>query len=80
MRIWLDSIFKTELRKVVDWRKIDKEDYLLAMERSPVKDIEIKHILESALTDDIDSREVYMKGIDRSYYYEGYTTIKTEEL
>lgn len=80
MRIWLDSIFKTELRKVVDWRKIDKEDYLLAMERSPVNDIEIKHVLESALTDDIDSREVYMKGIDRSYYYEGYTIFKTEEL
>lgn len=79
-RIWLDLIFKSELHKVVDWSKIDKEDYLLAMERSPIKDIEIKHILRSALTDDIHSREVYMKGIDHSYYYEGYTTFKTEEL
>ena len=79
-RIWLDLIFKTELHKVVDWSKVDKEDYLLAVERSPIKDIEIKHILKAALTDDIDSREVYMKGIDHSYYYEGYTTFKTEEL
>ena len=79
-RIWLDLIFKTELHKVVDWSKVDKEDYLLAMERSPIKDIEIKHILKAALTDDIDSREVYIKGIDHSYYYEGYTTFKTEEL
>ena len=79
-RIWLDLIFKTELHKVVDWSKVDKEDYLLAMERSPIKDIEIKHILKSALTDDINSREVYMKGIDHSYYYEGYATFKTEEL
>ena len=79
-RIWLDLIFKTELHKVVDWSKVDKEDYLLAMESSPIKDIEIKHILKAALTDDIDSREVYMKGIDHSYYYEGYTTFKTEEL
>ena len=79
-RIWLDLIFKTELHKVVDWSKVDKEDYLLAMERSPIKDIEIKHSLKAALTDDIDSREVYMKGIDHSYYYEGYTTFKTEEL
>ena len=79
-RIWLDLIFKTELHKVVDWSKVDKEDYLLAMERSPIKDLEIKHILKAALTDDIDSREVYMKGIDHSYYYEGYTTFKTEEL
>ena len=79
-RIWLDLIFKTELHKVVDWSKVDKEDDLLAMERSPIKDIEIKHILKAALTDDIDSREVYMKGIDHSYYYEGYTTFKTEEL
>ena len=79
-RIWLDLIFKTELHKVVDWSKVDKENYLLAMERSPIKDIEIKHILKAALTDDIDSREVYMKGIDHSYYYEGYTTFKTEEL
>ena len=79
-RIWLDLIFKTELQKVVDWSKIDKDDYLLAMERSPVKDIEIKYLLKNALTDEIDSRKVYMKGIDHSYYYEGYTTFKTEEL
>ncbi len=79
-RIWLDLIFKVELGKVVDWSKVDKEDYLLAMERSPIRDIEIKHVLKEALTDEIDSREVYMKGIDHSYYYEGYTTFKTEEL
>lgn len=79
-RIWLDCILKKEIGKVVDWSQVDKEDYLLAMERSPIKDIEIKHILKKALTDDIDSREVYMKGIDHSYYYEGYTTFKTEEL
>ena len=80
MRIWLDLIFKTELKKVVDWSKVDKEDYLLAMERSPIRDIEIKHILKSALTDEVNSREMYMKGIDYSYYYEGYTTFKAEEL
>ena len=80
MRIWLDLIFKAELQKVVDWSKVDKEDYLLAMERSPIRDIEIKYILKNALTDEINSREVYMKGIDHSYYYEGYTTFKTEEL
>ncbi len=79
-RIWLDCILKREIGKVVDWSKVDKEDYLLAMERSPIKDIEIKHILKNALTDDIHSREVYMKGIDHSYYYEGYTTFKTEDL
>ncbi len=79
-RIWLDVILKAELHKVIDWSKVDKEDYLLAMERSPIKDIEIKHILRAALTDEVDSREVYMKGIDHSYYYEGYTTFKTEEL
>ncbi len=79
-RIWLDCILKKEIGRVVDWSKVDKEDYLLAMERSPIKDIEIKHILKAALTDDINSREVYMKGIDHSYYYEGYTTFKTEEL
>lgn len=79
-RIWLDHILKNEIGKVVDWSKVDKEDYLLAMERSPIKDIEIKHLLKAALTDEIDSREVYMKGIDHSYYYEGYTTFKTEEL
>lgn len=79
-RIWLDCILKKEIGKVIDWSKVDKEDYLLAMERSPVRDIEIKHVLGSALTDDIHSREVYMKGIDHSYYYEGYTTFKTEDL
>ena len=79
-RIWLDRILKNEIGKVVDWSKVDKEDYILAMERSPIKDIEIKHLLKSALTDEIDSREVYMKGIDHSYYYEGYSTFKTEEL
>ncbi len=73
-------IFKVELGKVVDWSKVDKEDYLLAMERSPIRDIEIKHVLKGALTDEINSREMYMKGIDHSYYYEGYTTFKTEEL
>ena len=79
-RIWLDCILKKKIGKVVDWRWVDKEDYLLAMERSPIKDIEIKFLLKNALTDDIDSREVYMKGIDHSYYYEGYTTSRTEDL
>lgn len=79
-RIWLDHILKMEIGKVVDWSKVDKEDYLLAMERSPIKDVEIKVLLKEALTDEVDSREVYMKGIDHSYYYEGYTTYKTEEL
>ena len=79
-RIWLDYILKKEIGKVVDWSKVDKEDYLLAMERSPIKDVEIKVLLKEALTDEVDSREVYMKGIDHSYYYEGYTTYKTEEL
>ena len=79
-RIWLDLILKKEIGKVVDWSLVDKEDYLLAMERSPIKDIEIKHILKNALTDKINDREVYMKGIDTSYYYEGYTTFKTEDL
>lgn len=79
-RIWLDHILKNEIGKVVDWGKVDKEDYLLAMERSPIRDIEIKHVLSQALTDEIDNREIYMKGIDCSYYYEGYTTYKTEEL
>ena len=79
-RIWLDCILKKEIGKVIDWSRVDKEDYLLAMERSPIKDIEIKHILKNALTDDINRREIYMKGIDHSYYYEGYTTFKTEEL
>lgn len=79
-RIWLDHMLKQEIGKVIDWSKVDKEDYLLAMERSPVKDIEIKYLLKNTLTDEVDSREVYMKGIDHSYYYEGYTTFKTEEL
>lgn len=80
IRIWLDLILKKEIGQVVDWSKVNKEDYLLAMERSPIKDIEIKYILKEALTKEVDSREVYMKGIDYSYYYEGYTTFKTEEL
>ena len=79
-RIWLDHILKNEISKVIDWSKVDKDDYLLAMERSPIKDIEIKHVLKAALTDEINSREVYIKGIDHSYYYEGYATFKTEEL
>ena len=79
-RIWLDHILKNEISKVIDWSKVDKDDYLLAMERSPIKDIEIKHVLKAALTDKINSREVFMKGIDHSYYYEGYTTFKAEEL
>lgn len=79
-RIWLDCILKKEIGKVVDWSEVDKEDYLLAMERSPIKDIEIKYLLKNALTSDVNSREIYMKGIDHSYYYEGYTTFKTEDL
>ena len=79
-RIWLDIILKKELNLVVNWSLVDKDDYLLAMERSPVKDIEIKHILKQALTDKIDDREIYMKGIDYSYYYEGYAVYKAEEL
>ena len=79
-RIWLDLILKKELGKCVDWSKVDKEDYLMAMERSPIKDIEIKHVLKNALTDKINDRELYMKGIDNSYHYEGYTAFKTEEL
>ena len=79
-RIWLDLILKKELKLVIDWNKVDKEDYLLAMERSPIKDVEIKVLLKSALTNQIDDREVYMKGIDVSYYYEGYNTFKAEEL
>ena len=80
MRIWLDHILKKEIGRVVDWSLVDKDDYLLAMERSPIKDLEIKRLLKNALTDEINSREVYMKGIDHSYYYEGYTTFKTEKL
>ncbi|MCM1136526.1 MAG: Fic family protein [Clostridium sp.] len=79
-RIWLDLILKKELKLVVDWSKVDKEDYLLAMERSPIKDVEIKTLIKDALTDKINDREVYMKGIDVSYYYEGYNTFKAEDL
>lgn len=78
-RIWLDMVFKSELKKVVDWAKIDKDDYLLAMERSPIKDIEIKHLLTNALSEKIKDSKLYMKGIDASYYYEGYTLYKTED-
>lgn len=80
MRIWLDMMLKKQIGQVVDWSKIEKEDYLMAMERSPIKDIEIKYILNAALTDQINDREIYMKGIDHSYYYEGFVTYKTEEL
>lgn len=80
MRIWLDMMLKKQIGQVVDWSKIEKEDYLMAMERSPIKYIEIKYILNAALTDQINDREIYMKGIDHSYYYEGYVTYKTEEL
>ncbi len=79
-RIWLDLMFKSELGMVVDWSKGDKEDYLLAMERSPIRDTEIKFVLKSALTDKVNDREIYMKGIDYSYYYEGYTSFKNDEL
>ena len=79
-RIWLDCILKKEIGRVVDWSQVDKEDYLLAMERSPIRDIEIKHILKVALTDKINDRDMFMKGIDHSYYYEDYTTFKIEEL
>ena len=79
-RIWLDVIFKKELNMVVDWNKVDKEDYLLAMERSPIKDVEIRELIKSALTADVNNREVYMKGIDASYNYEGYFAYKMDEL
>ena len=80
MRIWLDQMLKHGIGQVVDWSRVDKEDYLLAMERSPIKDVEIKVLLHGALTHAVESREVFMKGIDHSYYYEGYTTFKTELL
>lgn len=80
MRIWLDLILKKKIDKVVDWSLVDKEDYLLSMERSPIKDLEIKHLLKGALTDKTNDREIYMKGIDTSYYYEGYTIYKIEDL
>ena len=79
-RIWLDLILKKELNVVIDWSKVDKTDYLLAMERSPIKDLEIKEVLKQSLTDKINDREVYMKGIDNSYLYEGYLLFKTDEL
>ena len=79
-RLWLDQMLKAGIGQVVDWSKVDKEDYLLAMERSPIKDVEVKVLLKAALTNEINSREVYMKGIDHSYYYEGYTMFKAEEL
>ena len=79
-RLWLDQMLKAGIGQVVDWSKVDKDDYLLAMERSPIKDVEIKVLLKAALTNEINSREVYMKGIDHSYYYEGYTTFKAEDL
>ena len=79
-RIWLDLMLRRELGRVVDWSKVDKQDYLLAMERSPIKDLEIKHLLKAALIDRVDDREVFMKGIDASYAYEGYEQFKAEEL
>ena len=79
-RIWLDLMLKKGVGQVVDWRRVDKEDYLLAMERSPIRDVEIKVLLKAALTEDVNSREVYMKGIDHSYYYEGYTAFSAEKL
>lgn len=79
-RLWLDHILKTELGMVIDWSLVDKEDYLLAMERSPVKDLEIKHLLKNALTDRISDRQIFIKGLDRSYHYEGYDTYSSEEL
>ena len=79
-RLWLDMILKKELNMVVDWSKVNKEDYLLAMERSPIKDTEIKYLLQNAITDKVNNREVFMKGIDMSYQYEGYYTYKLEEL
>lgn len=79
-RIWLDLVLKNRIGQVVDWSRVDKVDYLLAMERSPIKDVEIKVLLKSALTGETDSREIFMKGIDHSYYYEGYNTFQTEKL
>ena len=80
MRIWLDMMFRKELSMAVDWSRIDKEDYLLAMERSPIRDIEIKHLLKNALTADTNDRELFMKGIDQSYYYEGYNSYSIDDL
>ena len=80
MRLWLDHLLKAELGQVVNWSQVDKEDYLLAMERSPIRDTEIKHVLKQALTKDVDNRDLYMKGVDHSYSYEGYSLYKAEEL
>ena len=79
-RIWLDQMLRKELRQVVDWSKVDKEDYLLAMERSPIRDTEIKYVLRQALVEDTEDRELYMKGIDHSYFYEGYATFRSDDL
>ena len=79
-RLWLDHILKNQIQKVIDWNKIDKEDYLLAMQRSPIRDIEIKHVLRGALISDIDDREIYMEGLDASYYYEGYIVYNSKDL
>ena len=79
-RIWLDLILKSNIGKVVDWSKVDKSDYLLAMERSPIKDLEIKYLKKNALTDNIEDREIYMRGIDASYHYEGYSVYRSEDL
>ena len=79
-RLWLDHIPKNQIQKVIDWDKIDKEDYLLAMQRSPIRDIEIKHVLRDALISEIDDREIYMKGLDASYYYEGYIFYNSKDL
>ena len=79
-RIWLDLILKGEIKRVIDWNAVDKADYLSAMERSVVKDVEIKHLLKAALTEKINDRELFMKGIDISYYYEGYSEFKVEDL
>jgi len=80
MRLWLDQMLKAGIGQVVDWSRVDKEDYLLAMERSPIKDVEIKVLLKSALTSDVNSRELFMKGVDHSYFYEGYATFRTAEV
>jgi cell filamentation protein len=79
-RIWLDLMLKKEIKQVIDWNAVDKAEYLSAMERSVVKDLEIKHLLKSALTDKVNDRELYMKGIDVSYYYEGYSEYRVEDL
>ncbi len=79
-RLWLDMILKKELGQVIDWSRVDKEDYLLAMERSPIKDVEIKTLLKAALTDQVDDRAVYIKGVDASYHYEGYNAYRTEDI